>query len=183
MQRISSVLLLALAACASGGTAEPGVERINTHVTVPGLNNKDVEVITHADRTPSSTPVAIPAERAFALLPAAYQSLGIEVAHNDPASRTLGNREVTAVRKLGNVSLSQYLRCGDTVTGAAAVDSYRVRMSVLTTVQPTGTGSELRTDLRAYATAPGRNDPQECFSTGRLETAIARAVSLGAAGQ
>ncbi len=59
-------------------------------------------------------------EKAWLVLPAVYDSLGIPRSKVDRASYTIGNLGMQVRRRLGNVRLSKYLDCGTTQQGLGA---------------------------------------------------------------
>jgi hypothetical protein len=102
----------------------------------------------------------------------------------DLANHTFGNRNFTAVRRLGRQPLSRYFRCGQSGVGTQLADEYRVTMSVLTTARGVAQGTELRTRVSAQAMAMATSGaPVACASSGQLEDAIARGVQARIAGQ
>ena len=177
-----SIFLLLASGCATAGEPAPAPGRSTTDVSsvIDGTNTR---IVRYADGAPEPIAVDAPADQVFAVLPDAYRAVGIEMAHNVPATRTSGNRQVVISRQLGNTPVSQYLRCGTTPVGTPSADSYRIRMSVLTTVEPAAAGSTVRTQILATATPPGRNDELECTTTGRLESVIANAIQMRLAGK
>lgn len=132
-----------------------------------------------SDNAGSSTRVSASTEQVWAILPEVYRELGIEVGTSDPSSRLLGNQQITASRRFAGEPLTNLLRCGTTATGAPIASTYRIRMSVLTNLQPvSATETGVRTVVQATATnnAGVSTDPVACASTGALEERIATEV-------
>jgi len=125
----------------------------------------------HENPAPDSVIDATPAA-AFAALEGAYQDLGIDIKLFDPATLQIGNRRFSKMYQLAGVRLSNYLGCGFSPTGPAA-DSYRVTMSIVSQVTPTGTGSRLDTQVTAYAEDLGSSKgAMSCMTLGTLEQRI-----------
>jgi citrate lyase gamma subunit len=79
--------------------------------------------------------------------------------------------------------LSRYFTCGSTALGTEAADTYRLQLSVVSTVLRQGSGSRLETTVEAIARQPGTSSaPVNCSSTGELEKAIANRVSVAVGG-
>jgi hypothetical protein len=127
------------------------------------------------------TPVIdIPAtpDSVFAVLPAIYSSLGVEVKVRDPGNGEIGNKDFTRTYRLGKAALHEYVGCGSTMTGPAA-DEYRVQMSLVSHVKPKGSGSTVQTVLTARANDSNTSKGWlSCLSSGVLEDRISKALSL-----
>ena len=78
---------------------------------------------------------------------------------------------------LAGNSLSTFLDCG-TVVGVPIANTYRIEMSVLTSLQPgTSGGTALHTRVEGKAFDPGSSSRAvPCRTTGRLEQRIAGMV-------
>ncbi len=179
----SAALLAMLAACATagagtGGSAPP--ERTTTMVTTTTSTGQTVTtpVTTYSDVGLAPVAIAGTPDNVFRVLPEAYRAVGIELVTSDPPNRTGGNTQIRVRRNLGRAPLSSYLDCGTSGLSGPAADAYPVRLSVVSTVIPSGSTSQLRTVVRgAYATAE-QSGTTPCNTTGALEAAIARAVQL-----
>jgi hypothetical protein len=111
-------------------------------------------------------------DAALAALQAAYEDLGIEIKMLDHNTRQIGNKRFAKMYELKGVRLSKYVGCGITETGPAA-DSYRVTMSIVSRVIPSGTGSRISTRLTAYAEDLGSSKGTlSCMTLGSLEQRI-----------
>src|SRR5260221_9108968 len=75
----------------------------------------------------------------FAALLAAYADLKIPAEVNDTAQGEVGNQQFVRRFDLAGRRISAYLECGEGLSGPYA-DSYKVDMSLVTFVTPTGTG-------------------------------------------
>jgi hypothetical protein len=121
----------------------------------------------------------VPIARGWAAMPAAYDAVGIELGALDPASYTLGNHALTVTRRLGKTPVTQYLDCGQGSIGSLNAATFRIRLSVLTSLSETATGgTRIETAVNATGTptegASRASTP--CRSTGRLEQRLAEAV-------
>jgi len=119
------------------------------------------------------------ADEVYAQLAEAYAAAGIEVAVANSRERTLGNEDFRATRRLGRTALTEYVNCGEelSLTGSMAA-SKAMRLSVLSTVTPSGESCRLSTRVQAAVTTGERGGAVICQSTGALETTIARTVKL-----
>jgi hypothetical protein len=119
----------------------------------------------------------IDAEKAFALLPKAYESLGLTPTVNDPAAKMVGVQNLVIHKPIGGERLSRLLDCGVDVTGPNA-DYYEVHLTVLSGVQASEGGSTLVTRVAAWAAPNGLSSSVRCGSTGRLEEKVATAMGI-----
>lgn len=169
------LLPLALVACAPAAPSTASAPRPARVIETGDGAYLDVG----SDNVGSSTRVSASPEQVWAVLPEVYGEIGIEVGTSDPSSRLLGNQQITASRRFAGESLTDLLRCGTTATGAPIASTYRIRMSLLTNLQPvSATETEVRTVVQATATnnAGVSTDPVACASTGALEERIAAAI-------
>jgi hypothetical protein len=108
----------------------------------------------------------------MAALRAAYADLGIEVKLWDPSQGQVGNRDFSKMYRMAGARMSDYVGCGITTLGAAA-DSYRITMSLVTTVGAGEGGSKVETQLVARADDMASSKGAiSCESTGRLENKL-----------
>jgi hypothetical protein len=159
------VVLVCLAACASASkqTSTPG-ERV--------LATTDVGTVRSHEGMASDSLVDAPPDTAFAALVAAYQDLGIDVKLLDPAAHQIGNRRFSKMNDIAGVRLSKYFGCGSAETGPAA-DNYRVTMSIVSRVTPSGSASRIETQLTAYAEdLASSKGAISCTTLGGLEQRI-----------
>jgi len=154
-----------LIACAGASTQTPSPnERVLATTDVGTVRSHDANA---ADSVIEATPDVV-----FSALAAAYQDLGIEVKFLNSATRQIGNKRFSKMYDLGGVRLSKYVGCGSTETGPAA-DNYRVTMSIVSQVTPSGTGSRVSTQLTAYAEDLGSSKGTlSCLTLGALEQRI-----------
>lgn len=111
----------------------------------------------------------------------AYEILDIPVAWTDEPNHQLGNREFRP-RRIGGERLSRFLDCGQGVTARANADTYRVTMSVITTLRPESDSADTHVETLVQASARSRDTasrPIPCGSKGQLERMIAEMVGRG----
>ena len=124
---------------------------------------------THDGPTTGETMVNAPPPVTLAALNSAYADLGIEVKLWNPQSGEVGNKNFSKMYRLAGKPLSEYVGCGTITTGQAA-DSYRVTMSLVSRVTPSGSGSMVETQLTAYAEDIGSSKGTlACLTLGTLE--------------
>jgi hypothetical protein len=165
-------LALLPAACASSNTGTPTqVDRV--------ILSSDAGTIRSHEELPTTeaTVKSAPAE-VLPRLRGAYEELGIKVQVFDSSSvgGRVGNPYFVKSFKLGDAPLSRYLDCGGTITGPAA-DNYKITMSILSAVSPSGSGSTVLTRVSARAdNAAASSGSLSCRSIGTLEAALHRVL-------
>lgn len=129
--------------------------------------------------------LAMPADRAWAVLPLAYEALGLPLTTLDSERRVIGAGGVRAQGRLGGAWLSRYVDCGTASTGLANADSYAVTLDVVTQVDGSANGANagLSTALRASGrpASTSTSNPVNCVSRGALERRLAELVREKAA--
>jgi citrate lyase gamma subunit len=167
---LAAAAALLLAGCASSGG-------------VSGAPQKNTTMVSVSSNLPTVTALAASRETVFAALDSAYAATGVAVGMRDPANWTLGNRNLQVSRRLNGRALSTFFNCGNTGMGAEVSDSYRLHISIVSTVVAQGAGSRLETVAQAVARQQGTSSPPvNCASTGELEKAIAARVSTAVGG-
>ena len=165
------------AACASGTPALDGSTtrvRQSTHVLFEGGS---ITVEMQADDRVVETPLDVPPERAWAVLPAVYAALGLPVTTMVTDARLIGTQGAQAPKRLGGAPLSRAVSCGVGAFGQDNVDHYEVTLLALSDVKPREGGSLLRTLVRGSARAPGTSDAAvRCASRGRIEQRVGQLV-------
>lgn len=140
-------------------TSDAGVIRDQDHIANPGIT------------------VPVSSDSVFKLMPSVFFELGMDANYSNRPAGQIGNRDFTKYSMLGRAPLHEYVVCGSTMTGAAA-DSYRVQMSVISTVTAEGSGSKIETALSARAADPGSSKGWvSCQTTGTLEGRMHRLLS------
>jgi hypothetical protein len=129
-------------------------------------------------------PMPSGAEAVWPHLLTAYETLGIEVQQQDPRTHQVAVDELRVRRRMGETRLSEYLRCGSSITGEIA-DQATVTLRMVSSLHPAAEGaSELRTWIQATAIPVGAGgfEARSCTSSHQLEFEIAQAVLSGLAG-
>lgn len=172
---------LVLAACGVGGppaSADPtplpaSMEESGDHINL-NLTRDERGVRAEYDTS---------ADGVWSVLPAVYADLEIEPDVVETARRRFGSANVTGLR-VGGEPMHALMRCGAQATGLQTSTRMRVKMIVISTVEPlaanrsavttriTGSGS------RIDGTSTGS---MACVSTGQLEERIAGLIRLAVA--
>ena len=160
-----AVTAAAVVSCASAPAAGPAPnERVLATSDVGTIRSHDINA---ADSTIEAVPDIV-----FAALAEAYKDLGIEVKFVNSQTRQVGNKRFSKMYDIAGVKLSKYVGCGSTETGSAA-DNYRVTMSLVSQVTPSGSGSRVSTQLSGYAEDLGSSKGAlSCITLGGLEQRI-----------
>lgn len=163
-----------LVACASGGagTPETGAGRdVSVRVHNPvGAAQIDLQTDTHTE----TDYLMRPRTETWALMPALFEKLGVEVGYSDPSTFTMGNAGVE-VRRIDGKRLSNWLDCGYGTTAQANADTYNVTLSIMVTLNDLqGAGTEVLTRMEASAKPRAHSGHAVvCTSRRRLEPRIA----------
>jgi hypothetical protein len=117
-------------------------------------------------------------DRTWAAVRTAYDSLALPVATFDPATHTIASPTLRLRRRLGEISLSKYINCGNTQGGQSA-DSYDIQLAIQTVLQVVDAGT---TRVLSTVTAEGRpitlaGEYTHCTSTGNLERRVTELVN------
>lgn len=161
---------LALAACASSSSAkpEPPAARRTTMYSGEGIPS----VV--ADRPLMATrEIKKPAATVYNVAKQVMADYGIPLTVDDAAAKRLGNVDFFRTRQFAGQPMTALFSCGMGMTGPNAA-SYRIYMSMLTTVADDGKGGSVVSvtltasarDMASGATA----DRVTCGSTGKLES-------------
>lgn len=175
MRVCAFVALLAVAGCASARLPEaepvvPETVRVSGGVTSTRIGATPT-VAAHEGT------VRAPWDRVWSVLPAAYDSLGVQPTIIDPRTRTVGNGGFRLRRRLGNVPLSRYLNCG-TMQAIPSADTYDVYLEVQTRISQTENGGTmLATTVNGMARPVSfSGDYAPCSSKGAFERALIEVV-------
>ena len=177
MKRLAVVAAAALLAGCSGN-APPSTQTVRASTSVSSSGTPTQSIESYQDVGGSVVQVGAAPDRVWEMLPAVYQGLGITVGTTIPDAKTIGNLRLELNRTLGGQPLSTYVNCGEGATGTPLADSYRVTLSVLTTLTP-GQNGGTRVETRVAASAANRavsGATVNCGTTGRLEGLIADRV-------
>ena len=173
----SLLALLMVAGCAqrttpTTGRDTPRRETMQVQGTLVQLEPTAAQTFAHD--------VPIPAERTWALLPLAYEALGLPLSTIDPQRQLIAANTVRAQANLRGTRLSRYVNCGAGTTGVPNADSYSVLLDVQTQVVPTSDRAHagLATAVRAVGrpTSTSSDTRVNCVSTGALERRLAEVV-------
>jgi hypothetical protein len=177
VKRLISIAACAVsAACAAAAASSPPSTADRVIATT------DVGIL-RADEHPSNlvTNLSASPAAAMAAASAAYNELGVEVKLYDPRSGVIGNRRFSLYHRFAGVPMSTYLGCGMTASGPGA-DNYRITMSLVTTILPSGSGSTVQTALEAKGEDPSSSQGlSSCLTTGLLEQRINALIATKAA--
>ena len=115
--------------------------------------------------------------RVLAVIKSVYEELGIPSATVDAATGKITAPTFHTTRKLGNVNLSMYFNCGDSLNGNIA-NTYRMYITVVSAVRSNGKGgTELETAVNGAAADMGGSSGRiPCGTSGRLEELILAGV-------
>jgi hypothetical protein len=181
--RLRLFSLIALAACASGGSSTTST-RPETVRVVAGSGTATGQFNMTASNAASVSKVSFPIDRVWRLMPAVYDSLKIPLTTLDGAKHLVGNEGMKIRQRLGGVPLSRYIDCGQAQIGPSA-DSYDVFLAVTTTVRSvSATETEVATIVESQAKPiTYAQEYSRCSTKGTIETTIASilAAKLAAA--
>jgi hypothetical protein len=182
MHRFKVLSCFALLGCASTNGAAGPAAAASPQETVrvsAGVGSGTMIVDTHPITASARITVDFTRDRVWGEMKAAYDSLGIPITTFDPATHTIGNASVRVRRRLGDVSMSKYVNCGN-VQGVQSADAYEVIASVSTRLEAGDT--PLKTLMLTTLEAQGRPmtvaaEFVRCSSTGVLETRLSQIVT------
>jgi hypothetical protein len=173
---------IALNACASSGTPDPGTTISTRQLSSPGNRVIETTDVTAADQ------VRVKGSRldAMTALTQAYAELQIPIGTMVPDAGQIGNMRLRLpTHRLHGHLLSFYLNCGQESMVGSRADLDDVTISVLSSVQ---TGQDnvtvVGTLVQGWARPTGTSSNQvDCQSTGEIEKALASRLTtaLGAA--
>ena len=173
MRRIILMFAATLAGCATGhsGTVQPSSESVR----IVGSSNSNLRMA--PSEGAKETVISASMDRVWKVLPAIYDSLGIQIDNLDEARRVIGHSGMKLHRQLGNILLTKIIDCGST-QGFPSADAYEIQFSVFTHVTA---GENATSKVATTVTAVGRpmafaGEYVKCSTKGTLETTIAEAV-------
>lgn len=176
MRRLVPIALLLTSACATSQDVSRGGPEGPSRVISSGAQ---ADVVLADDRSVAVATFAAPPERVWSAVREAYRALGIPEGTSDDASRTYGNTSFTVRRTLAGERLSRFVRCGEGMGGAPIADTYRIRLSVLSTVHPApGGASRVETLVQASGQSlQASTSPVKCATSGKLERRIGELIA------
>lgn len=174
MRSLTLMILLGAGACASAEPGDPSPAPEHTRLGVDAVPGAEY-TIRHSRSDVVGT-VALPAERAWTELPAAYASAGLGAGEVVQPGRVYRRRNLRVVRRLGDTPLANLVDCGANLFGDAA--SYEVYLTVTTALRPAAAD---QTEVSTVVEATGRqigssNNAVRCTTRGELEGRILRAL-------
>lgn len=175
--RLIFTAVLGVVACSGGSSVQtsPAPAPTTTTVRVVGSGGSAVNMGMVEDGPGMVTrTVAGSVDAVFSALPAVYDSLGIPLNVRDASTHQVGNSGYNLRHRMRGTPLGRYFDCGST-QGAPSVDSYDIRLSVVSTVQP-GPSAGLST-VTTIVDVMGRpaafsGEYVRCSSNGTLEGRI-----------
>ena len=169
MRRIA--LLILLCGCASSGNTPEGYNPKPAVIYAGDQSNARLE----AERAhPSSATIAADPAAVWAAVKHVYTSLEIPVGIENPTAHTIGNQNFYKARTMGGQPMTQFVDCGQGMTGAKAA-SYRIYMALITNVAGDGKGGtvvQVTFSALGQDVTEGSTDRIPCGSTGRLEQLV-----------
>lgn len=161
-------LLLATALMGCGGTP------METHVTTGGRSRLYTRAI---DTLGIESVVDAPAARVWAVLPAVYTDLGLQINFREPAERRTGTCYQPVRSRLATELLSTFVDCGET-RAVPNADRHEVALTVISTVVTNGNRTSIWTHVLGVGVDATGTSQQRmwCFSRGALEERIRAAV-------
>ena len=122
----------------------------------------------------SHTSVAAPPATVWIAARKAYADLGIPLTFDNPPSHQLGNPDFYRQRTFNGQRMAELVDCGQGPEGLHAT-SYRIYMSLLTTVLPADNGqTNVEVTLVPYGqdVSEGSSDRILCGSKGKIEQMV-----------
>jgi hypothetical protein len=182
MKGLASMMLVALAACASSKSTDRVTEGQRTVGTTEEMTRmvggtEYLDIRTEKELRLSSFNVAASADSVWAVLPAVLQDLGVPIGVLLSDSREVGVTNHRVRRHLGKLPLARLLDCGGPM-GVPNANSYNVSLTVLShVVAQTPATSTIKTQVEATAMPTGvSSTPVRCITKGYLESQIAMKV-------
>jgi hypothetical protein len=176
LMRYRFLSLLAVCACAPVGNTSSVAPVRATILT-------DDHVYKTDHPSPVSATFAVPPVNVWPVVKKVYQALEIPVTTENIGTHQIGNASFFRSRQFAGEPMSSYADCGSGATGAKA-NSYRIYMSLLTTVASDGQGgTRVETTFVAMGQdiSGGSSDRIPCGTTGKIEALINENVRDNAA--
>ncbi|HEY4216615.1 MAG TPA: hypothetical protein VGM67_05725 [Gemmatimonadaceae bacterium] len=123
--------------------------------------------------------IAAPPATVWLAVKKAYLDLEIPVTLEDPAHHLIGNKNFYKSRKLAGQAMTQFVDCGNDMTGPKA-STYRIYISSVTTVAANTKGGS---NVQTLFVASGQNmagessDRIACGGTGRFEALFLKKIA------
>ena len=165
-----TLLLFVLCGCASAGTTSEDTTPRQATVLAGGTTPTILAERPHA----TAAVIAAAPKDVWAATQKVYASLEIPVTVENPLAHQLGNANFYKTRQLAGESMTRFVDCGSGMDGPKA-GSYRIYMSLLTTIDPDGNGgSKVQTTFvpMGQDVSGGGTDRIPCGTTGRFEELV-----------
>jgi hypothetical protein len=174
---IASALAIALAACSSASGGPTVTQNQETESFTSGATQYDLSH--REDKNVMEQVVLAPVDTVWRALPGVFLELDIEPGTVDQKAHVISNTAFVVRRSIGGTSLSRYVDCGSSISGAAAM---QMKVTLSLTVQVVAADSvnvaKLRSQLDGWGVAEGTSSTRvHCATTGALEARIARMVN------
>jgi hypothetical protein len=185
MRRLTVISFAALAGCAApastGSTAPSPATPLETVRVSGSVGGGTMTVDTHPTSGPTVMRIGFPVERVWNVLKAAFDSLAIPVSSIDPATHTMENSSLRVRRRLGDVSVSKYINCGNTQSANAA-DGYEIVLPAVDIRRGAGTADHPLVGIcpvhvdgpHRDAARPARDGPAQSLGPTTTKPPIAR---------
>ncbi len=169
-----AVTVAALGCGSSGVVPNGGVSRsINLSGPTGSTRLQYFEDVNSRSDYLSATPAIL-----WPKLGTAYTALSVPITTVDSANHILGAIRASVMGRFGKRPISYALDCGQNEYGAPRANSYRVTLTVLTELAPSGRGTRITSVVSGFAQeASVSSTSAQCSSTGALETDIERALA------
>ncbi|MCC7132196.1 MAG: hypothetical protein SFV24_04265 [Gemmatimonadales bacterium] len=135
-------------------------------------------MLSRPETAPGAFSVAAPADSVWAALGEVLKRFDVPLAYADRAAGEMGVVRTKLYRRMGKEPLSNFLRCGEGLTGPNA-DTYMVYLSAVGMIKAGSDGTTTVLTLisgDAVDVPNGRNEVVPCTTSGQFEEKVAKAV-------
>jgi hypothetical protein len=163
--------VLALFGCASSSVVNQQQDPVLVMIGNQGglRYSKDIRVLT---TSVAGTPASL-----WPKLNAAYSTLGLPLTARDSTVYALAAQNAQVSGRFGSGPVSRVVDCGLTPLGTPRANAYHVWLTVATQLQPSATGTTIRTTVTGTAQDQNSSSSStQCGTTGVLEHEIAKAL-------
>lgn len=173
---LSSIVAATIAGCASSGTGSTAATSIETTRVATPVGTTTLTSV--ASLQPGFVTLRYPIDVVWRALPAVYDSIGIPVSKLDTLTHVIGTEGFRLRRRLGGVSLTRYLDCGQ-AQGFRSAETYEINLAVITQLQPADAGGTTAATTVQASAKPinfaGEFAP--CSSSGDLEKRVGEVLA------
>jgi hypothetical protein len=172
------------AAAVLGGCAGAGTPRTVSPGTISVVTDGGTYEIHRTEEVRPNQAVTVSRDKAWAVLPAVYDDLGMEPDVRNPGAYQMGVSRHRFGSRILNRSAGDFFDCGlDPGLNRPIAGQMPIDAQVVTQVFGTAAGAELRTAVQGSARKSGGNAGiAPCRSTGLLEILIGQMVQRLASG-